>query len=467
MYNGACYIRVSTDIQTEFSPDAQLKAIMEYATSHNIVIDKKHIYYEEGISGKNANKRPIFLKMIKEAKSKPKPFDYILVHAFDRFARNVKESRIYKELLRDDLKINLISITEDFGNDKNGFLLEGIKDILNEYYSLNLADEVRKGMKEKAFRGELQTTPPFGYKAVDNKLVIIEAEALFVKYIFDSYVNGLMNIRSLARYANSNGIKTKRGNCFDTRAISYILNNPVYIGYLKWTHKITKEIIIKKSTHEPIINEKLFNDAQDLLKINKKIYKNKKQEPKNKHFSSGLIKCFNCGKSLVVNNKNYYICSGYVKAKCNKTQSLNIKKIEDILLNIIKEKFKDKITIDFNNKDIDNKSEYNLISNKLDQIELKMRKIKSAYINGIDTINEYKENKNSILKEKELLIKSLKLLSNNAIKYNVNLNDITLYELLISEKISDKIKYIIVHYIFKTVIYDKDNELITVEFNTN
>ena len=61
MLNGACYIRVSTDDQTEFSPDAQLKALKEYAKKNDITLSKKHIYADEGISGKRADKRPAFI----------------------------------------------------------------------------------------------------------------------------------------------------------------------------------------------------------------------------------------------------------------------------------------------------------------------------------------------------------------------------------------------------------------------
>ena len=34
MQRGACYIRVSTNDQTEFSPDAQLKAIQNYCKNN-------------------------------------------------------------------------------------------------------------------------------------------------------------------------------------------------------------------------------------------------------------------------------------------------------------------------------------------------------------------------------------------------------------------------------------------------
>ena len=55
---GACYIRVSTEEQTEFSPDAQLRVLKEYAKKNDIMLTKKHIYIDEGISGRKAEKAP-------------------------------------------------------------------------------------------------------------------------------------------------------------------------------------------------------------------------------------------------------------------------------------------------------------------------------------------------------------------------------------------------------------------------
>ncbi len=65
---GAIYIRVSTTDQLEFSPDAQKKAILNYAKRHDICINDKYIYVDEGISGRRAEKRPGFMNMIKGLK---------------------------------------------------------------------------------------------------------------------------------------------------------------------------------------------------------------------------------------------------------------------------------------------------------------------------------------------------------------------------------------------------------------
>ena len=99
MLKGAAYIRVSTDRQDEYSPDAQKRLIYEYAEKNNINISPEHIYTEIGISGKKADKRPQFQQMIATCKDKEHPIDVILVWKFSRFARNQEESIFYKNML--------------------------------------------------------------------------------------------------------------------------------------------------------------------------------------------------------------------------------------------------------------------------------------------------------------------------------------------------------------------------------
>ena len=112
MQTAAAYIRVSTEEQTEYSPDSQRKKIQEYADAHHIHLLEPYIFLDEGISGRNARKRPGFMKMIALAKQKPRPFDIILVWKFSRFARSRQDSILYKSMLRKECGIDVVSITE-------------------------------------------------------------------------------------------------------------------------------------------------------------------------------------------------------------------------------------------------------------------------------------------------------------------------------------------------------------------
>ena len=186
----ACYIRVSTEDQTEYSPEAQHRALEHYARQHQLTISPEHVYIDAGISGRRAETRPAFMAMIAAAKKRPPPFSVILVHKFDRFARNREDSIVYKSMLRRQCGVQVVSITEHLEDDKMSLILEAMLEAMAEYYSINLGDEVRKGMREKARRGELQTAPPFGYGVKDNILQPVPREAFVVQEIYRRFLAG-------------------------------------------------------------------------------------------------------------------------------------------------------------------------------------------------------------------------------------------------------------------------------------
>ena len=136
----ACYIRVSTEDQTEYSPEAQHRALEHYARQHQLTISPEHVYIDAGISGRRAETRPAFMAMIAAAKKRPPPFSVILVHKFDRFARNREDSIVYKSMLRRQCGVQVVSITEHLEDDKMSLILEAMLEAMAEYYSINLGD---------------------------------------------------------------------------------------------------------------------------------------------------------------------------------------------------------------------------------------------------------------------------------------------------------------------------------------
>ena len=91
---GGAYVRVSTDDQTELSPDAQVRVILDAAKADGYLIPEEFIFVEKkGISGRKADNRPEFQRMIALAKyQSPSPFKRLYVWKFSRFARNQEES---------------------------------------------------------------------------------------------------------------------------------------------------------------------------------------------------------------------------------------------------------------------------------------------------------------------------------------------------------------------------------------
>ena len=220
MKNACAYIRVSTDKQEELSPDAQKRLLLDYAKSNHIMILPEHIFIENGISGKKADKRPQFMRMIGMAKSKERPFDVILVWKFSRFARNQEESIVYKSLLK-KCGVEVVSVSEPLVDGPFGSLIERIIEWMDEYYSIRLSGEVMRGMKEKALRGGYQSAMPLGYRMNRETKIpeIYELEAVIVRKIYDEYSGNGKSYLEIARELNTLGYKTRRGANYEERTI--------------------------------------------------------------------------------------------------------------------------------------------------------------------------------------------------------------------------------------------------------
>lgn len=315
----AIYIRVSTNRQEELSPISQLKTVYKYAMSHNMQIDLDYIFIEEeGISGKSVAKRDEFQLMIAHAKSKEHPFESILVWKFSRFARNQEESIVYKSLLKKN-NVSVISVSEDISEDSLGpfaSLIERIIEWMDEYYIINLSGEVTRGMTEGANNGNYQSVAPFGYRwtgdSKNRQLVIHPEEAEIVKLIYDKFIKDEMTMMDLARYINGLGFRTKRGGMFENRTINYILLNPVYKGYSRWTPngRLTRDemydntrSIIVKGNYEPIVSEEIWQTAVDKLE-KYRVFRKPHQIDSSNPWSwvKGLVRC-SCGKNIYQNQQ--------------------------------------------------------------------------------------------------------------------------------------------------------------------
>ena len=295
---GAAYIRVSSDDQTEYSPESQRKVIREYAKRQGYIIPEEYVFEDEGISGKSASRRPGFRLMIAQAKEgKTPPFSAIFVWKYSRFARNQEEAITYKGLLH-RRGVDVISISEPSTDDPFSSLIERIIEWMDEYYLINLATEVRRGMKEKATRGEAMGTAPFGYTC-KSKTFVPNDDAATVRYIFERYAGGA-GIRELARELGDKGIRTRRGNLPDNRWVSYILSNPTYIGKIRWSTEghanydradyNGDHVLLVDGKHPPIIDGDLWQRVQDRLATRQTEPKNVLRQNPNIYMLKGLIR---------------------------------------------------------------------------------------------------------------------------------------------------------------------------------
>ena len=370
--------------------------------------------------------------------------------------------------------MDVVSITEDFGEDKFSVILEAMLEAMAEYYSLNLSDEVMKGMTEKANRGEFQTKAPFGYKMVDKKLIVDESQSKIVKMVYSDYLSGL-GFQKIAKKLNDMKIKTNCGNNFEVRTIEYILRNPIYCGTVSWCPGAKnswdfeyrdKNAIKTEGSYQTIISKENFAKVQEKIKTNKEKFKYIKGNTK-QHWLRKLVKCSNCGSTLTT-TQNALQCIGYSHGSCSESHYISINKISKAILEQLKMDFNYPINLRIKKT---NKSsevdELEILEALIKKEEEKLERCKNLYIEGIDTLEEYKVNKLNItnkLKEYEQQLKSIKPKKQTGDSKEFSINVKNLYNMLIDNNIDMDIKYTAIHEIIDKIVYNKKEETLEITY---
>lgn len=415
--NAVLYARVSTEEQAtrDNSIPAQINAIKKYACSNNIEIVKE--YVDEGKSARTAD-RPQFQHMISDAKKKDKTFSLILIHKTDRFARNRSDSVIYKSLLQKECGVDVISITELFDDSPTGKLLEGMMEVIAEFHSLNLAQEVMKGLKQKAGTGSYLGRVPFGYNLNNDtkRLLINDTEAEIVKMIYQMYSNG-DSLKTIKTYLNNSGIFTRENKAWDSTGIKRIITNPVYIGQYTWNKtkrannkvKDESEWIVIKNTHDNIIENELFEKVQKILKSKSYIVGPSVKSP---YILTPMIKCGHCGSKMIGHKQKYpngrtyfrYVCSNFLYHRLCFYNFVHKDAIENLVFNEIRKII---ITgkVDLDNivitKSDNSTAEIDLLHSNLKKIKNKFKRQLEAYEAGVIALDELQEAKKRVTEEED------------------------------------------------------------------
>ena len=306
------YARYSSDKQREESITAQLRICRDFAQRNKIEIVSE--YCDRAISGKHADNRPEFQRMIKD--SEKKQFDAVVVYRLDRFARNRYDSAIYKNKLKKN-GVRVMSAMENISSEPEGVILESVLEGMAEYYSLELAQKVTRGMKEtarqcKATGGNIATgyivNPQTHHFEIDPKL------APTVREIFARYASG-EKVADILKALSKKGIKNKEGKPFTFNCVCTMLRNRKYIGEYRYA-----DIVIENGV-PAIVDKEVFDKVQEILKKNKKAHA--RGRAKVNYMLSGKVECGKChgamigesGKNRTGKVYNYYKCSNRKNGK--------------------------------------------------------------------------------------------------------------------------------------------------------
>jgi site-specific DNA recombinase len=267
MARARIYIRRSDDDQSGYSPEAQAREGRRWCEDqgHDVVADP---YTDDDLSGGKED-RTKFQRLLADAKADPGSI--IVVHKFDRLARDTEVLLrvIYKELLPKRVKV--YSVLETFDPyTPLGKMILTLSGGVSTYYIDNLATEVSKGYREKFERGGWIGPLPLGYGShfeLDGKgerikgtgRAVFSDDASTTRRIFESYATGNYSDATLAQELNAEGLSTiykgKRVR-FQKDSIKTILTNRFYLGYV--TYKGQE----RDGAHEALIDRDLWNRCQ-------------------------------------------------------------------------------------------------------------------------------------------------------------------------------------------------------------
>ena len=320
------YLRMSDERQ-EHSIEDQRTELLTYAAKHGYKVLRE--YNDPAISGDDTGRRIEFLRMREDAARGE--FSVVLCWDQDRFGRFDPIEGGYWILPFRNAGVRLETIAQgkiDW-TDFAGRLKYVVEQEGKHAYLRDLSRNVCRGMKRAAEAGEL-IIPCYGYRSVDGELVVDPGEAKIVRLIFRLYLLATGSIRSIAQRLNRDSIPAPRGGAWSVNSVRSILTRHKYTGAYSWGlsvvgryHGISGgEIIPRQKSdrqeksvpitsdrrHPAIIDDETFQRVQRLLQK-----RTVETSPSDRiYLLSGLLRCANCGSSMVVAHRGrYYTCSGY------------------------------------------------------------------------------------------------------------------------------------------------------------
>ena len=275
----ALYIRVSTDRQADegFSLDSQKNRLAAYCEAQEWNVCTEHVYVDAGISGTSTVGRDSFNAMMNAAKLGE--IKRIVAIKLDRIARNTKDFLSIAEQLQ-AYGCDLVLIKESFDTSTpQGKFFITMTAAMAELEAATITERVMTGKAQKATEGGYNGSAcPLGYTYENGQFAIDTKQAVTVRDIFASFING-QSMASIAAGLNAGNVKTAKSGTWYTSTVKYVLTNGFYAGLAQWGETETT------GNHPAIVSRKTYEDAHNRLVS---IKPGKKRELSNSNEEDGI-----------------------------------------------------------------------------------------------------------------------------------------------------------------------------------
>lgn len=295
MKRAILYSRVSSDEQNMgYSPADQKEKLYNFSKGNEIEVLK---FYHEDESGKSFD-RPEWNKIMQYIRKNPKTVDIILFVKWDRFSRNIAEAYIaIKELKKYGVECQALEQPLNFEIPESKIMLAiylAAPEVDNDRRALNIFNGIRKGKKEgrwlgACLRGYINTRDEN-----DRPIILPEGgkKQRLVVRAFKLFATNTYNIEELRRKLGKEGLKCARNSFWE------LLRNRGYLGQVfipAYKDEPAKWI---RGTHKALIDEKTFNDVQDILEGRRKKFPCKYKTVRDEFPLRGFLVCPHCSKNM-------------------------------------------------------------------------------------------------------------------------------------------------------------------------
>jgi len=213
------YIRVSTQGQAVegVSLEAQKAKIAAWCELNDYTLVE--VFTDAGLSGKSMTGREGLQAALKATGK-----DMALVtYSISRLARSTKDMIAIAERLK-KAGADLVSLTEKIDTTTaTGRMVFRLLASLAEFEREQIGERTKAALAHLKAQGEVYGTVPFGYRAVERRLVEVKAEARVVADICRMRDSGAA-LRDIARHLNDSGIASKRGGQWYASTVRYVIN---------------------------------------------------------------------------------------------------------------------------------------------------------------------------------------------------------------------------------------------------
>lgn len=303
----AAYCRVSTD------SDAQLESLETQKIHYENYINSRDdwefagLYFDEGITGTKADKRPKLMRLIDDCKAKK--VDFVITKSISRFSRNTTDCLdIVRTLLNLNIPVYFEKENLNTGSMESELFLS-ILSSMAEGESTSISENNKWGIKKRFENGTYKLGyVPYGYRWENGEIIVDPEQAVIVKRIFSELLSG-KGTDAIAKNLNDENVPTKKGGRWTSTSIRGILANEKYTGDCIFQKTYTDSNFNRHRNngqldqyyvadhHEAIISHEDFNAAAALIeqRANEKGIQRGNDKYQKRYAFSGKIICGECG----------------------------------------------------------------------------------------------------------------------------------------------------------------------------